>query len=43
MRLWGRSVLGLTVIEADGERLEVIFVGQGGERLHTSRLIRVDQ
>ena len=42
-RLWGRSVLGFTVIEADGERLEVIFVGQSGERLHTSRLNKGDR
>jgi hypothetical protein len=41
-RLWGRSAMGFTVIEANGESLEVIFVGPGGERLHTSRLSKVD-
>lgn len=39
-RLWGKSELGFTVIEADGEGLEVSFVGPGGERLHTSRLTK---
>ena len=41
-RLWGRSSLGFTVIEADAERLDVIFVGPGGERLHTTRLTKDD-
>ena len=39
-RLWGQSAMGFTVVEADGERLDVIFVGPGGERLHTSRLTK---
>lgn len=42
-RLWGKSAFGFTVIEAKGERMDVIFVGPGGERLHTSRLTKVDR
>jgi hypothetical protein len=42
-RLWGKSTNGFTVIEADGERLDVIFVGPGGERLHTSRLTKAER
>lgn len=32
-RLWGRSSFGFTVLEAEGERLAVEFVGAGGKRL----------
>jgi 3',5'-cyclic AMP phosphodiesterase CpdA len=42
-RLWGASANGFTVIEADAERLDVIFVGPGGERLYTSRLTKGDR
>lgn len=32
-RRWGRSTFGFTVLEAEGERLSVEFVGAGGKRL----------